>query len=164
MRLPDDRLSGAPAVPGVEMRAEPGIAKPVGTSGPVLLPQQRPREVDPNRAFPKPKGPGNRPFTQSLGIFRSQPAPYAAHRQSLNWHGGSWLFTSHHLRRLIAGQTCPGSRRVTAHLRVERVPIMPWNRCPPSRGTRIPSGRPECIAFDRFFIRLRRGSFNIPHR
>ena len=25
---------------------------------------------------------------------------------------------------------------MTAHLRVESVPIIPWNRCPPSRGTR----------------------------
>ena len=53
-------------------------------------------------------------FAQPLGMPQSQQVPYSAHRQSLGWHGGSWLFISLHLRRLIAGQTCPRSRGMTA--------------------------------------------------
>ena len=56
--------------------------------------------------------PGN-PLSTSylpLRILQSQQVPYSAHRQSLGWQGGSWLFSSQHLCRLIAGQTCPSSR------------------------------------------------------
>ena len=45
-------------------------------------------------------------------------------------------FNSQNLCLLIAGQTCPRSRGITAHLRVKSVPIIPWNRCASSRGTR----------------------------
>jgi hypothetical protein len=37
---------------------------------------------------------------------------------------------------------------MTAHLRVESVPIIPWNRCPSSRGTRTLLGDGDVIAID----------------
>ena len=44
---------------------------------------------------------------------------------------------------------------MTAHLRVESVPIIPWNRCPSSRGTRKEEdAQAREIEFDRFFAEL----------